>query len=81
MRYTVVLVPDEEDGGYVAYVPSLPGVVAQGETIPEALAMGEDAAHGYVDILAKDHQEVPTEGAGVVVGSIGVMMPPLASVP
>ena len=75
MRYTVVLIPDENDGGYVAHVPSLPGLVTQGETIPEALAMAEDAARGYVDVLVQDRQEVPTETPGVVVGSIDVLMP------
>ncbi len=79
MRYTVVLIPDEEDGGYVAYVASLPGVVTHGETIPEALAMAEDAARGYVDVLIEDQHEVPTEVPGVVVGSIDVIMPSLAS--
>lgn len=78
MRYTVVLIPDEEDGGYVAYIPSLPGVVTQGETIPEALAMAQDAARGYVDVLIEDDQEVPTEGPGAVVGSIEVVVPSLA---
>jgi antitoxin HicB len=38
MRKLVVVVnPDPEDGGYVATVPGLPGVVGQGETEEEAL--------------------------------------------
>ena len=36
MRYTVVL-EREEDGGYVASVPALPGCVSQGDTRAEAL--------------------------------------------
>jgi predicted RNase H-like HicB family nuclease len=36
MRYTVIL-QKEEDGGYVATVPVLPGCVSQGDTREEAL--------------------------------------------
>ena len=35
-RLVVVIKSDPEDGGYVATVPSLPGVVGQGETEEEA---------------------------------------------
>lgn len=42
----------------MGYVPSLPGVMTQGETIPEVLAMAEDAARGYVDVLVR-----PSRGA------------------
>ena len=35
-RYTVVLIPDLEDGGYVVTVPALPGCVTEGGTFQEA---------------------------------------------
>ena len=41
-RYSVVLEPDE-DGGFTVIVPSLPGVVTQGETVAEALENARDA--------------------------------------
>lgn len=34
--FKVVIEPDEEDGGFVAYVANLPGVYGQGETEEEA---------------------------------------------
>ena len=34
---TIVLSPDEEDGGYCASVNEMPGTHSQGDTIPEAL--------------------------------------------
>ena len=40
--YTVILEPEPE-GGYVVHCPSLPGVVTEGETVEEALAMARDA--------------------------------------
>ena len=36
MKYQVILEPQEE-GGYTAYVPVLPGCVSEGETIAETL--------------------------------------------
>ena len=46
MRYTVVLLPDPDEGGFVAYVPALPGCVTQSETLDEGLAMAKDAIDG-----------------------------------
>jgi antitoxin HicB len=46
-QYEVVLVPQAE-GGFVVSVPELPGVVTEGETVAEALAMAKDAIEGYL---------------------------------
>ena len=35
-RYTVLLYPEPEEGGYSVVVPSLPGCFTQGDTIDEA---------------------------------------------
>jgi antitoxin HicB len=52
MRYTVIL-QRENDGGFVATVPSLPGCVSQGDTREEALKNIEEAAELYMeDVLA-----------------------------
>ena len=37
-RYTVILTPDTQVGGYTVRVPALPGCNTQGNTIEEALA-------------------------------------------
>lgn len=37
-RYTVLLTPDQDEGGYSVRVPSLPGLHTQGEPIPEESA-------------------------------------------
>jgi predicted RNase H-like HicB family nuclease len=37
-RYTILLDPDDEEGGYTVTVPALPGVITQGETIEECQA-------------------------------------------
>jgi antitoxin HicB len=48
MRYTVIL-EREEDGGYVAVVPALPGCVSQGDTRDEAVRNVREAADLYIE--------------------------------
>jgi predicted RNase H-like HicB family nuclease len=47
-RYTVVLTPEMEEGGYSVSVPALPGCVSQGETVEEAIANIRDAIGLYL---------------------------------
>ncbi len=60
-QYTIILDPDEEEGGYTVTVPALPGCITQGETLEEAIAMARDAIQGYLEALAKDGQPIPEE--------------------
>ncbi len=60
MRYTVVL-EREEDGGYVASVPALPGCVSQGDTRAEALKNIREAIALYVEDRRDVGDPVPTE--------------------
>lgn len=48
MRVKVVLEPSEE-GGYTAYVPSLPGCISEGDTIEEALRNIREAIELYLE--------------------------------
>ena len=43
LPYTIEVIPDEEDGGYVARIRELPGCLTQAETWEELLEMIEDA--------------------------------------
>ena len=58
MRYTVIL-QKEEDGGYVATVPVLPGCVSQGDTREEALKNIEEANRGLFGRRARCWRERP----------------------
>ena len=60
MRFKVVL-EEAEEGGYVVYVPSLPGCVSQGETRDEALENIKEAIEVYLDI---DDAEIEAEIKG-----------------
>ncbi len=60
MRYTVVL-EQEEDGGYVANVPALPGCVSQGDNRDEAMANIREAIALYVEDCKDAGDPVPSE--------------------
>ncbi len=60
MKFKVVL-EEAEEGGYIAYVPSLPGCVSQGETREEAIENIKEAIEVYLDI---DDAEIEAELTG-----------------
>lgn len=55
MKYRV-LIEQDEDGYFVAEVPSLPGCVSQGDTREDALMNVREAIAGYIESL-KEHEE------------------------
>lgn len=60
MRYTVVL-EQEQDAGYVASVPALPGCVSQGDSRDEALANIREAIELYLDDCRDAGEPIPIE--------------------
>jgi len=58
MKYRVLIEPDE-DGVYVAEVPSLPGCVSQGATRAEALGNVKEAIAGYLESLEEHGDPIP----------------------
>lgn len=48
MKLTIILEPQEE-GGFTAYVPSLPGCISQGDTKEEAIANIKEAIELYLE--------------------------------
>lgn len=69
MKFTVLLTPDEEDGGYVAECPAIPGCVSEGDTVEEALANIKEAIEGCLESLAAHQQPLPQD-AGVIVATV-----------
>lgn len=49
MKFKVIL-EEAEEGGYVIYVPSLPGCVSQGESKEESIENIREAIELYLDI-------------------------------
>jgi antitoxin HicB len=58
MEYRILVEPDE-DGVFVAEVPSLPGCVSQGRTRAEALANVREAIAAYLESLEAHGEPVP----------------------
>ena len=58
MKYRVLIEQDEE-GAYVAEVPSLPGCISQGQTRSEALDNIREAIAGYLESLESHNEPVP----------------------
>jgi len=54
-----VLIEVDEDGMFVAEVPSLPGCISQGKSRAEALANVKEAIAGYLESLAAHGDPVP----------------------
>ena len=60
MQYTVIL-QQEDDEGYVAMAPALPGCVSQGDTRNEALANIREAIEAYLEDCREAGDPIPTE--------------------
>ena len=68
-NFTAIFEPAEE-GGYVVYVPAIPGCVTQGETFEEAEMMAKDAIEGCLEVLKDLKQEIPFESDKVIITKI-----------
>ena len=58
MKYRVLIEQDEE-GVFVAEVPSLPGCISQGETRAQALDNIKEAIAGYLESLEAHNEPIP----------------------
>lgn len=54
-----VLVDQDEDGIFVAEVPTLPGCISQGQTRKEALANVQEAIELYIESLEAHGDPIP----------------------
>jgi predicted RNase H-like HicB family nuclease len=55
-----VVIVSESEGGYSVFVPELPSVATQGETIEEARANAQEAIEGYLEVMHEDGLPIPT---------------------
>jgi len=58
VKFRVIVEPDE-DGIFVATVPSLPGCVSQGTSRAEALHNAREAIEGYLESLRDRGDPIP----------------------
>ncbi|MFH0755107.1 MAG: type II toxin-antitoxin system HicB family antitoxin [bacterium] len=55
-----------EEGGYIVYVPALPGCATQGETFEEAEGMAKDVIKGYLKTMQDLKEEIPIESKTII---------------
>jgi len=60
LKYTVILIPEEE-GGYSAEIPALPGCYTQGDTKEEAISMAKEAIELYLESCQAHNELIPQE--------------------
>lgn len=60
-KYTIILEPGSQEGGYTVTVPALPGCITQGETIEECIEHAQEAITGYIESLKAEGEPVPEE--------------------
>ena len=74
MRFTVILTPDEEDGGYVVGCPAIPGCISEGDTVEEALINIKEAIEACLETLAARQEPIPHDGV-VIVATVDADVP------
>jgi Uncharacterized conserved protein len=70
-KYFKVIFEPQEEGGYTATVPSLPGCISEGDTYDEALANIREAIALYLDSLQVDGLPIPDENHLIVEVEVG----------
>ena len=63
--YKIIFDPQEE-GGYTATVPALPGCISEGDTYDETLANIKEAIALYLESLQADGLPIPDENHLIV---------------
>lgn len=58
-EFDVVMV-SEPDGGFSVFVPELPSVATQGDTLEEARANAREAIEGYLEVMHEDGLPIPS---------------------
>ena len=69
-----VIYEEAPEGGYVAFVPSLPGCHTQGETIEETEKNVQEAIELYLESKDNHGEEIPEEKR-IFQGKIDVQFP------
>ncbi len=74
-QYTVVLLPEKEEGGFTVVVPALPGCVTQAETVDEAIAMAKEVIELYVEAARDRNDFIPVESGRPITAAVEVDVP------
>jgi predicted RNase H-like HicB family nuclease len=73
--FEIVIEREEEDEGYLAYSPTLPGCFSNGKTIEEARRNMREAIQQHLESLLARHQPIPQNEKVVHVEELTVGIP------
>jgi predicted RNase H-like HicB family nuclease len=73
--FEIVVEKETEDGGYMAYSPTLPGCFSNGKTIEEAKRNIREAVQQHLQSLLAHQQPVPQNEKLVHVEELTVAVP------
>ena len=59
LPYKMEIIPDMEEGGFVAMYPDLPGCVTMGDTIEELVANMADAKRAWIEAELQAGRKIP----------------------
>ncbi|MGJ0397227.1 MAG: type II toxin-antitoxin system HicB family antitoxin [Methylocystis sp.] len=59
LAYPLIIERHETDGGYLAYLPSLPGCQTWGETYEAVVRNAEEALAVFIETLASNGDPIP----------------------
>lgn len=65
--YEAIFTPFEKGDGFTVEVPDLPGCVTEGDTLAEAIEMGQDAASGWILTELEEGNDYPKPSDHVIV--------------
>ena len=65
--YEAIFTPFEKGEGFTVEVPDLPGCVTEGDTLAEAIEMGQDAASGWILTELEEGNDYPKPSDHVIV--------------
>ena len=68
LPYTIEVIPDTDEGGYVARVKELPGCMTQAESWDELDEMIREAKEGWLEVALEYNHPIP-EPTGTFAGS------------
>lgn len=63
--FVVAPLPEEDGGGYIAYVPDLPGCMSDGDTPEQAAANIQSAVEEWLDCAVARKMDVPAPGSRI----------------
>lgn len=59
LPYRIEIVPDPDEGGYVASYPELPGCITCADDMTTVLANAQDAMRAWIAAAIEANQEIP----------------------